>query len=135
MPNAWSLLDEKRLLFNIIEISGVKMPSWIAVSEKMDGAYTAEACRQHFQKMKRESIKGDGSAKRKSKPGTPKTPSRKRKQLNGDAEDDELTSTPSKIKKMKEEEEGVEPAVVHKIKDDDVKDDKLEEYSSDNIYD
>ena len=86
---------------------------------------------QHFQKMKRESIKGDGSAKRKSKPGTPKTPSRKRKQLNGDAEDDELTSTPSKIKKMKEEEEGVEPAVVHKIKDDDVKDDKLEEYSSD----
>ena len=45
MPSTWSLLDEKKLLINIIEISGVKMPSWAVVAEKMDGGYTAEACR------------------------------------------------------------------------------------------
>ncbi|KAI9873375.1 MAG: hypothetical protein M1830_000475 [Pleopsidium flavum] len=69
MPANWDAVQERKLLFAIIELTNPKPPSWQLVSEKMGPGYSNEACRQHYQKIKRESKNGS------SAPSTPRKPS------------------------------------------------------------
>ncbi|KAI9785468.1 MAG: hypothetical protein M1839_009209 [Geoglossum umbratile] len=53
MPSAWDIGQEKKLLLAIIDLTNPKAPQWPHVAEKMGNQYSAEACRQHYQKIRR----------------------------------------------------------------------------------
>ncbi|KAI9784686.1 MAG: hypothetical protein M1816_000751 [Peltula sp. TS41687] len=54
MPAVWDISRERRLLLHVIEITNPKPPSWAAVADLMGDGFSAEACRQHYNKIKRE---------------------------------------------------------------------------------
>ncbi|KAI9814034.1 MAG: hypothetical protein M1827_003498 [Pycnora praestabilis] len=63
MPSgSWDTLSERQLLLTIIELTNPKAPSWDLVSDKMGTGHTKEACRQHFQKIRREARSGNPGA-------------------------------------------------------------------------
>ncbi|KAI9825944.1 MAG: hypothetical protein M1819_000463 [Sarea resinae] len=70
MPATWDTAQERKLLLAVIDIVNPKPPSWPAVAEKMGEGFTQEACRQHYNKIKRET-KGDNVS-------APSTPSKTR---------------------------------------------------------
>lgn len=45
MPANWDVVQERKLLLAIIEITNPKTPSWGQVAEKMGMGYSNEACR------------------------------------------------------------------------------------------
>ncbi|KAI9774808.1 MAG: hypothetical protein M1840_000024 [Geoglossum simile] len=53
MPSVWDVGQEKKLLLAIIDLTNPKPPQWPRVAEKLGPQYTAEACRQHYQKIRR----------------------------------------------------------------------------------
>ncbi|KAI9763017.1 MAG: hypothetical protein M4579_000080 [Chaenotheca gracillima] len=78
MPN-WTQDQEFKLLLNIIGLTNPKPPNWQDVASAMGNGFSKEACRQHFQKIKREtkSSKSSSAPTTPSKNGTPKTPTSK----------------------------------------------------------
>ncbi|RDW95339.1 hypothetical protein BP5796_01102 [Coleophoma crateriformis] len=58
MPSAWDDRADKHLLLAIIDEGALKSISWQNVSDALNQkgyTFTREACRQHFQKLRRES--------------------------------------------------------------------------------
>ncbi|KAF3921459.1 hypothetical protein ABW21_db0205687 [Orbilia brochopaga] len=100
MP-AWTIENEHKLLLSIIKLLNIsQLPKWEEVSKEMRNQgleFTAEGCRQHFQKIRKS--KTPTGTPRKSN-GVSKTPSkRKLANLQDDAADDEeVIMTPSKKK-------------------------------------
>jgi hypothetical protein len=45
MPTAWDIVQEKKLLLAIIDLTNPKSPQWPLVAEKMGNVFTSEACR------------------------------------------------------------------------------------------
>ncbi|RDW88083.1 hypothetical protein BP6252_00115 [Coleophoma cylindrospora] len=75
MPPAWDDRADKHLLFAIIEEGALKSISWQNVSDALNQkgyTFSREACRQHFQKLRRES-RGNRTNTTPTKPskGTP----------------------------------------------------------------
>ncbi|KAF7872507.1 hypothetical protein EAF04_003428 [Stromatinia cepivora] len=109
MPSQWDHRADKDLLLAIIEGNNLKTIEWPAISERLQKkgySFTKEACRQHFQKIRKESRTGSPSASASTTPAA--TPAKKRKPKassyeDGAENDDE--ETPSKItsKRVKKE--------------------------------
>ncbi|EAS30781.3 uncharacterized protein CIMG_06260 [Coccidioides immitis RS] len=81
MPSVWDVSSNYRLLFHMVEQCNPKV-SWESVAAAMGGGFTAEACRQHFAKLKK--TMSDGTANPNGNGGAgspvPATPTpRKRK--------------------------------------------------------
>ncbi|KAI7352443.1 hypothetical protein KC320_g4467 [Hortaea werneckii] len=126
MPSSpWNDATDRQLLLAIIHLTAPQLPKWDEVAAMMGNGFTAEAVRQHFQKMRKDSraqlgepaTSKKGGNSTKSTPRKPKAPSGngetpskagKRKEVStgpGEADDDESES-PSK--KMKAEDDGEE---------------------------
>jgi hypothetical protein len=45
MPSAWDVVQEKKLLLAIIDLTNPKPPQWPLVADRMGGAFSSEACR------------------------------------------------------------------------------------------
>ncbi|KAI9883814.1 MAG: hypothetical protein M1823_004398 [Watsoniomyces obsoletus] len=92
MPSTWSLQDNYKLLLAIVELNNVKTASWPIIAQKMGGSYTAEACRQHYNKIKRDTASGKGESSANSSPEKPKPAApgtgRKRKAAEAEVDDD-----------------------------------------------
>lgn len=124
MPSQWDHKADKDLLLAIIDDGQLKSIVWPGIAAKMQAkgyTFTHEACRQHFQKIRKESKTGRGSSgistppKQASKAnGTSTTASgNKRKSTSkstsfastngfsqGGEDDDEEIDTPSKKRKV-----------------------------------
>ncbi|KAI9647193.1 hypothetical protein NHQ30_003576 [Ciborinia camelliae] len=113
MPSQWDHRADKDLLLAIIEGNNLKAIEWPAISEKLQKkgySFTKEACRQHFQKIRKESRTGSPSVSTNTTPAaTPAaTPAKKRKSKaasfeDGDDDDEEETPTKVKSKRVKKE--------------------------------
>ncbi|KAF8856287.1 hypothetical protein BDZ45DRAFT_561403, partial [Acephala macrosclerotiorum] len=58
MPSQWNYEADRDLLLAIIDEGALKSVIWPKISEKMAAkgyTFTHEACRQHFQKIRKES--------------------------------------------------------------------------------
>ncbi|OBT62023.1 hypothetical protein VE03_08255 [Pseudogymnoascus sp. 23342-1-I1] len=109
MPSAWTPEADRDLLLAIIDENKLQGLDWHAIAAKMATknnkySFSHEGCRQHFQKLRRESASGaSGSVpSTPSKPKTPKTPaSRKKKLFDNSVDDEEVDQfvTPSKKRK------------------------------------
>ncbi|KAI9842210.1 MAG: hypothetical protein M1837_007423 [Sclerophora amabilis] len=124
MPS-WSQDQEFKLLLAIINLTNPKPPNWNEVAQKMGCDFTKEACRQHFQKIKRDNKGAGGSSSVPSTPvknrvaKTPTSQSSKRKKAPAakpeDQDDDstapfiDLDGDDSPAKKMKQEPELTAP--------------------------
>ncbi|TVY88316.1 hypothetical protein LAWI1_G008397 [Lachnellula willkommii] len=133
VKSIWKAESDSALLLEIIMTGDLKSLKWPAVSAalyKKGFSFTAEACRQHFQKLRKDYLGPNASpAKRtKSNPGTPSKKPKPTKSFvdlsndtgngNGNAEsssfahdddDEEFGVSPSPLKRkreVKEEEEG-----------------------------
>jgi len=72
----WNHEADKDLLLTLIEAGKLKNIDWEDIAAKMSGKYTftKEACRQHFQKIRKEA-KGESDEEGSAR--APKTPSKK----------------------------------------------------------
>ncbi|WEW56382.1 hypothetical protein PRK78_001825 [Emydomyces testavorans] len=107
MPANWDNTANLKLLFNIIEQTGAKA-SWDAISALMGDGFTAEACRQHFAKLKKSTFDGSANPNPAVEGGTgsPVTPSpRKRKPREPKTPGETPTKRPRKNAKAKTEAE------------------------------
>ncbi|PMD56276.1 uncharacterized protein K444DRAFT_616084 [Hyaloscypha bicolor E] len=121
MPSQWDHKADKDLLLAIIENGDLKSISWPAIAAKMQAkayTFTHEACRQHFQKIRKESRNsaggGDSSSpnKRANTNGVHKSTPRKGSKAHGsfeqsandDDDEEDLNTPPSKRKRTKKEE-------------------------------
>ncbi|KAI7085759.1 hypothetical protein KC356_g5584 [Hortaea werneckii] len=126
MPSSpWNDATDRQLLLAIIHLTAPQLPKWDQVAAMMGNGFTAEAVRQHFQKMRKDSRaqlgetattkKGGNSTKStprkpKAPTGNGETPSKsgKRKEAsNGpdEADDDDMESPTKKMKAEEDEEE------------------------------
>jgi len=110
MPSTWDHKADKDLLLTIIEGQTLKSIDWKMVSAAMQQksyTFSHEACRQHFQKIRKEARNsaGDGVfTPCKSSNGTKTTPASRRKAssfANEDGDDEEAFDTPTKKRKTK----------------------------------
>ncbi|KAE9371970.1 hypothetical protein N431DRAFT_339252 [Stipitochalara longipes BDJ] len=124
MPSQWDHKADKDLLLAIIENGDLKSISWPTIAGKMQAkayTFTHEACRQHFQKIRKESRNGAGGGgdssppKRSQTNGVHKSTPRKGSKAHGsfaetinDDDEEELNTTPSKKRKIFKKEEGKE---------------------------
>ncbi|KAI9853154.1 MAG: hypothetical protein M1838_000010 [Thelocarpon superellum] len=120
MPSPWDNTAELKLLLVIIELLNPKTPSWPLVAEKMGPTFTNEACRQHFQKLKRESRNSADpttpSRSNGAKTPTPKSKAAKRQaSVAQDDEELELLDDVPRMKKLKPDPE--QSAILFKIED------------------
>ncbi|TVY81033.1 hypothetical protein LSUE1_G008881 [Lachnellula suecica] len=139
----WDAESDRCLLLNIIEGGDLKGSEWPAISLKMkDKGYnfTHEACRQHYQKLRKEFRGGASNAKPKASPApkaprtpkstttTPRKGSKASKSFTSDSDttgsmahgDDDEPSSPTPLKrkrmtKTEEEENGVHSAPLFKM--------------------
>ncbi|OJD15679.1 hypothetical protein AJ78_04097 [Emergomyces pasteurianus Ep9510] len=80
----WNDAADRALLLNVID--PVAKPNWDRVAASMGNGFTAEACRQHFRKLKNE-VFGDNSPAT-----TSPSPSKAKRKTNG-AHEANITST------------------------------------------
>ncbi|KAI1945948.1 hypothetical protein LOZ53_001043 [Ophidiomyces ophidiicola] len=108
MPNNWDVNSNLWLLFHVVDQTGAK-PSWDVISAAMGTGYTAEACRQHFAKLKKTMSEDSTNAGAiDSAAVSPATPSpRKRKPKEPKTPGETPTKRPRKITKKVKAEEGV----------------------------
>ncbi|KLJ06303.1 hypothetical protein EMPG_10287 [Blastomyces silverae] len=83
----WDAAADRALLLNVID--PVAKPNWERVAASMGDGFTAEACRQHFRKLKTEAL-GEGSPAATT--STPTKTKRKANEPNGT--DDTPTKKP-----------------------------------------
>ncbi|KAM3078092.1 hypothetical protein ACMFMG_002606 [Clarireedia jacksonii] len=91
MPSAWDHAADRDMLLCIIEVGDIKSIQWDVVSQKMQAkgyTFTKEACRQRFQKIRRESKSHHPSTTPSS---AETTPAKKRQR----ASKSKSTSTPT----------------------------------------
>ncbi|ESZ89456.1 hypothetical protein SBOR_10160 [Sclerotinia borealis F-4128] len=104
MPSQWNHKADKDLLLAIIEGNNLKAIEWPMISEKLQKkgySFTKEACRQHFQKIRKESRTGSPSVSVNTTHATIPTKKRKSKAASfegGDEDEDDDEETPLKIK-------------------------------------
>ncbi|KAI7241357.1 hypothetical protein KC343_g11491 [Hortaea werneckii] len=106
MPSSpWNDATDRQLLLAIIHLTVPQTPKWDEVAAIMGNGFTAEAVRQHFQKMRKDSRAqlGEPATTKKGGNSTKNTP-RKPKATNGNGE------TPGKSGKRKEATNGPEEA-------------------------
>ncbi|KAB8301173.1 hypothetical protein EYC80_003069 [Monilinia laxa] len=80
MPSQWDHRADKDLLLAIIEGNNLKAIEWPTISERLNQkgySFTKEACRQHFQKIRKESRTGSQSVSSNTAPAV--APAKKRK--------------------------------------------------------
>ncbi|KAF2484500.1 hypothetical protein BDY17DRAFT_323346 [Neohortaea acidophila] len=118
----WTDTADRQLLLTIIHLAAPKLPEWNQVAVSMGEGFTAEAVRQHFQKLRKEAkaALGDvttlspakapkGTPRKAGKNPTPKKSGGKRKaeeaELNGhdEADDEESPSKQAAMKKARHE--------------------------------
>ncbi|KFY93731.1 hypothetical protein V498_04284 [Pseudogymnoascus sp. VKM F-4517 (FW-2822)] len=107
MPSPWTVAADRDLLLAIIDENRLQGLDWHAIAAKMatkNHSVSHEGCRQHFQKLRRESATG-ASGIVPDTPRTPKAPktpgSRKSKKFDNNVDDEEALefATPSKKRK------------------------------------
>ncbi|CZR53679.1 uncharacterized protein PAC_03559 [Phialocephala subalpina] len=114
MPSQWDHKADRDLLLAIIEEGALKSVIWPTIAEKMNAkgyTFTHEACRQHFQKIRKESKSAPKSAAGNSpaaptprkRTSTTKTNGRTSNGTRSFSNDSEDFDTPSKKRKFKEE--------------------------------
>ncbi|KAF7956904.1 hypothetical protein EAE96_004228 [Botrytis aclada] len=112
MPSQWDHRADKDLLLAIIEGNNLKSIEWPTISERLQTkgySFTKEACRQHFQKIRKESRAGSASASASAStsttPAATSVKKRKSKAASIEEGQDNDEETPSKIqsKRVKKE--------------------------------
>ncbi|RAL66346.1 hypothetical protein DID88_006015 [Monilinia fructigena] len=121
MPSQWDHRADKDLLLAIIEGNNLKAIEWPTISERLNQkgySFTKEACRQHFQKIRKESRTGSPSASSNTTPAV--TPAQKRKSKvaslkegNKDDDDDDDDESPSKNKSKRLKKENTKLSATH----------------------
>ncbi|EEP79282.1 predicted protein [Uncinocarpus reesii 1704] len=96
MPGPWDATTDLRLLMNVIDQAGAKA-NWDNVAAAMGGGFTAEACRQHFAKLKKSTLDSSPNTNGATENGAAVTPSpRKRKPREPKAAGETPTKRPRK---------------------------------------
>ncbi|TGO17917.1 hypothetical protein BPAE_0403g00010 [Botrytis paeoniae] len=109
MPSQWDHRADKDLLLAIIEGNNLKAIEWPTISERLQEkgySFTKEACRQHFQKIRKESRTGSPSASTSTTPAATSVKKRKSKAASieeGQENDDEETPSKNQSKRVKKE--------------------------------
>ncbi|QSZ33747.1 hypothetical protein DSL72_005318 [Monilinia vaccinii-corymbosi] len=109
MPSQWDHRADKDLLLAIIEGNNLKAIEWPVISERLNQkgySFTKEACRQRFQKIRKESRTGSPAVSTNTTPAATQVKKRKSKSASfEDVNEDDDEETPSKIKskRMKKE--------------------------------
>jgi len=145
MPSAWDHRSDKDLLLTIIENGNLVHIDWQSVSATMKSknyTFSHEACRQHYQKIRKEARNSNGSSfSTPTKPNTSakSTPASRRngKGANNHSfsndDDEELLATPSnKRKRPTPKHEKAEPEDLGGFLGQTAAQFKLEENNSDN---
>ncbi|TGO44392.1 hypothetical protein BCON_0529g00060 [Botryotinia convoluta] len=102
MPSQWDHRADKDLLLAIIEGNNLKAIEWPTISERLQKkghSFTKEACRQHFQKIRKESRTGSPSASTSTTPAATSVKKRKSKA----ASIEEETPSMNQSKRVKKE--------------------------------
>ncbi|PGH06041.1 hypothetical protein GX51_02632 [Blastomyces parvus] len=84
----WDAAADRALLLNVID--PVAKPDWARVAAAMGDGFSAEACRQHFRKLKTEAL-GEGSPV-----STTSTPVKTKRKANGTNGTNGTDETPTK---------------------------------------
>ncbi|KAF5874268.1 uncharacterized protein Bfra_004275 [Botrytis fragariae] len=109
MPSQWDHRADKDLLLAIIEGNNLKAIEWPTISERLQKkgySFTKEACRQHFQKIRKESRTGSPSVSTSTTPAVTSVKKRKSKAASIEEEqenDDEETPSKNQSKRVKKE--------------------------------
>ncbi|KAF7900636.1 uncharacterized protein EAF01_007938 [Botrytis porri] len=110
MPSQWDHRADKDLLLAIIEGNNLKAIEWPTISERLQKkgySFTKEACRQHFQKIRKESRTGAPSASASTTPTATSAKKRKSKAASieegPENDDDEETPSKNQSKRVKTE--------------------------------
>ncbi|KAF7916553.1 uncharacterized protein EAE98_010652 [Botrytis deweyae] len=109
MPSQWDHRADKDLLLAIIEGNNLKAIEWPIISESLQKkgySFTKEACRQHFQKIRKESRIGSPSASTRATSAATSVKKRKSKAASieeGQENEEEETPSKNQSKRVKKE--------------------------------
>ncbi|TGO66162.1 hypothetical protein BOTNAR_0066g00010 [Botryotinia narcissicola] len=109
MPSQWDHRADRDLLLAIIEGNNLKAIEWPTISERLEKkgySFTKEACRQHFQKIRKESRTSSPSASTSTTPAASSVKKRKSKAAfveEGQENKEEGTPSKTQSKRVKKE--------------------------------
>ncbi|TKA28998.1 hypothetical protein B0A50_03410 [Salinomyces thailandicus] len=113
----WNDTTDRKLLLTIIKLTSPQLPKWEQVADLMGEGFTAESTRQHYQKLRKQSV-GEpgcttpgtatkGTPRKKNSKASDQTPSKsgasKRKNKGAEPEPEDADDDESPTKKMKAE--------------------------------